>query len=420
MATSLSENNGPTRGFSRQDFINSSHEVKLVHLYDVIVSMSTDNAEFKKNMTVMNEKLVLTNSRINKVIDTVNAQTDLMKSLTYKSIDLEARSRRNNLLFRGFIEQNSENCANKIFDFLSDKLDIDVRDMYIARAHRLGAKSRDRPNHNRPIIVAFRDFCDTELIMSRARMLKNTPFSIDFDLPREIQAARSKLWPLYKELKRTNPGAKVMIAYPAKLIMNQRLVKDEMPEWGKYINYNRLSAVEYIDNVSSSCQVLSSEHNSSDTSSTVQHHAGPSSVSRSPQCTQLSRQQVNAPEPPITPDLQTPSTSNTEENTVEYIIVDQSDSQDEESKTLFEKHTNNSTTNVSKSTDTVKPRVARALTRTQKRASSASPYGRRNISGIRHTDRDTGIPKQNTTDKAATETASPTANTTNEDATGTT
>jgi hypothetical protein len=103
-------------------------------------------------------------------------------------IDLEARSRRNNLIFRGFVENRGENCFTVIQDFLDNRMDIDPRDVYMARAHRLGPKKPGRNFNKRPIIVNFRDYSDIDYILSRTRRLRDSPgLSVDLDFPKEIQ-----------------------------------------------------------------------------------------------------------------------------------------------------------------------------------------------------------------------------------------
>ena len=77
--------------------------------------------------------------------------------------------------------------------------------------------------------------------------MKNTLFSIDLDLPREIKQARSRLWPKYKQYKRDNPRVRVSNVYPAKLIMDNRLICDEMPKW-RYIGADRLAIIEPVKN----------------------------------------------------------------------------------------------------------------------------------------------------------------------------
>ena len=132
--------------------------------------------------------------------------------------DIEARSRRNNLIFRGITENRGENCFQIIRDLIYEHLDLDSDRVYIARAHRLGKFDRHSTKH-RPIVVNFRDYCDVKIIMNNAHMLKGKTISIDDDFLKEIQEARSTtLWSLYKRMKGDNPEAKIQTVYPAKLL----------------------------------------------------------------------------------------------------------------------------------------------------------------------------------------------------------
>ena len=95
----------------------------------------------------------------------------------------------------------------------------------------------------------FRDFDDTELVMSKVRMLKGSQFSFDYDFPRENQEARGHLWPRLKETRRDNPRSHVQIVYPAKLLLDGRLVCDGLPDWNKYIGANRISVVNEMNHI---------------------------------------------------------------------------------------------------------------------------------------------------------------------------
>ena len=109
--------------------------------------------------------------------------------LEYKSVDLEARSRRKNLLFSGFTEERDENCVIQISNFLRESLGIQS-EVCIDRADRLGRFKRDQ---HRQIIIAFRDFSDVQLILSKAYKLKGSKYSINRDYPQEIVNARKSL-----------------------------------------------------------------------------------------------------------------------------------------------------------------------------------------------------------------------------------
>ena len=123
--------------------------------------------------------------------------------------------------------------------------------MYLTRAHRLGPRKIGIRNPRRPIIVNFRDFCDTQLIMERAHVLRNTSFSVGHDLPKEINDARKKLWDELKYIKSRQPNAKAQIVYPAKLIVNGKVVMDEFPDWNEAMRGSRLVDFSHIDKISS-------------------------------------------------------------------------------------------------------------------------------------------------------------------------
>jgi len=58
----------------------------------------------------MHQTVSAVNEKV-KVIKTTNAQSDFLKTLACKSIDMEARLRWNNLIFRGFIENYGQDCT---------------------------------------------------------------------------------------------------------------------------------------------------------------------------------------------------------------------------------------------------------------------------------------------------------------------
>ena len=53
-------------------------------------------------------------------------------------MDIEARSRRSNLLIRGIAENLGEDCVAVVHSFFSGELDLDPESIYIHRAHRVG------------------------------------------------------------------------------------------------------------------------------------------------------------------------------------------------------------------------------------------------------------------------------------------
>lgn len=234
---------------TRDLFVRSSTEDKLNIMFEEILCIRGIQEETNKGMLTFQNGFKFMNEKMAQIVEVSNRNTNTLKTLAYKSIDIEARSRRNNLIFWGFVENYNENCFTIIRDFISQRLDLNADTMYLARAHRLGPRRRDYQNQRRPIIVNFRDFCDVQAVMNRAYMLKNSPFSIDLDMPREITAARKRLWSELKTIKSQNPRVKYQIVYPAKLIVDGKLIRDEFPDWNQTINTSRLADFSHIDNM---------------------------------------------------------------------------------------------------------------------------------------------------------------------------
>ena len=142
-------------------------------------------------------------------------------------------------------------------DLIADTLNISD-DFYLERAHRLG---RFKPGSSkpRPIIVAFRDYYDTEVILQQVQSLKGTNYAVCRDYPREITEARNTLWPHYRKARETASN-KVSIKYPARLIVNGHTTHDMFPDWFNVMKRNR---VQQPGNSSENTQ-SSDNHNGND------------------------------------------------------------------------------------------------------------------------------------------------------------
>ena len=137
-------------------------------------------------------------TQVSRQVEQHNTLLDLhtmkIKMLSFKTIDLEARSRRNNLVFWGIRENvRYSESIQLIMNFLLNELDIDPECICIERAHMLGSTRNVSPRYRndpkRPIIVRFRDNFGTETVLERAYKLKGTSFRLNSDYPREIVEA---------------------------------------------------------------------------------------------------------------------------------------------------------------------------------------------------------------------------------------
>ena len=269
------------------------------------------------------DSVVQGQKRLKTFENVLKSYEDRIKLLEYKSIDIEARARRNNLLFYGFGEERNENCREKIGRLLCDKFNIQPENIVIERAYRIG-KFRNNALSPRPIIAAFRDYILTETIMSQGSNLKNSPHSVSRDYPLEITNARKLLWDELKQIKSQNPSAKVSVGYPAKLIMNNQVCFDLFPEWdsivrgsridSKHPSQQRRSKTGSVDNVVTSQASNSNIINGS--------HVTSRQMSTSSNMQQTHNFSQDSPMPPPPPPPQPPSTFPRKAN--QYLVTDKS------------------------------------------------------------------------------------------------
>lgn len=124
-------------------------------------------------------------------------------------------------------ESRDEKTDIALRELIRDKLGIE-KEVAIQRSHRLGAK-RDGQTKPRPIIAGLRDYPDVELVMSRASRLRGTRIGISRDYPDEIRRARQKMEGQRRQAR--TDGKRATIAYPAKLIIDGHVTRDEFPDW---------------------------------------------------------------------------------------------------------------------------------------------------------------------------------------------
>lgn len=227
----------------------SLEQFKSLDIDDKLASMFVCLQEVKST----NQRLLKAEQTVHEIHEFTLQNKACIETLAYKSIDMEARQRRNNLLFWGIPEVRNEDCTAVLSEFLSDRLEIDAETICIQTAHRVGRPINNRRNvigrgvsnqKHRPLIALFRDFQDVELIISNAGKLRGTSFGINRDYPPEIIEARKPLLAEKKKLKAAQPNSNISIQYPAKLIQDGRLVKDMLPNWQDAIRRSRLKTSE--------------------------------------------------------------------------------------------------------------------------------------------------------------------------------
>ena len=69
---------------TRYDFVHSTFEEKLVHLFDEMRFIREDQVQSSLRMTNLNQVVSSLTEKVNRVIDASNAQNDFLKTVAYK------------------------------------------------------------------------------------------------------------------------------------------------------------------------------------------------------------------------------------------------------------------------------------------------------------------------------------------------
>ena len=163
---------------------------------DLKKSLEFTQEEAKGKLSTLNEKIFTMEKNLfslKKDIDII--QTTKPSStidIENKVVDLEDRSRRNNLRINGIKEGKNktwEKCQERVNCFLEEKLDIDTSEIWIERAHRVGEKKNGQ---ERQIVVQFNSYKHKLDILRNCKKLKGTNFSVFEDFSKETAIIRKE------------------------------------------------------------------------------------------------------------------------------------------------------------------------------------------------------------------------------------
>ena len=215
---------------------------QMGQLLDVITKMEALNEKVNKNEERVKrveekakedrDEMQLLRERNEHLVERVGKLEARLVGQEEKGVDLEARSRRKNLLFHGLKEEEGEDkdwdkSKQIALDFIKNTCKIQST-VVIERAHRIG-RPRDqgaRSARPRPLIVAFHDYNDRMTVKkAKAQLPFGGEVGISEDLPRAVREARRRLHP---ELERRKAGGdEVWIQFPARLYVNGVMTREE-------------------------------------------------------------------------------------------------------------------------------------------------------------------------------------------------
>ena len=173
-----------------------------------------ESYNFMSKQTSENSNLI---TECSKTMETKLADASkYIQTVKDKTVDLEDRSRRSNLVFFNFPEcenGQTENCEALIHDVLRKVNMLQDEEVWIDRAHRLGRKKPDL-HKPRPIIVKFSYYKHKEYIIKHASQFRNIPINVSEDFSKETLDIHRKLISHGKHAKNSyNDSTKSILNY---------------------------------------------------------------------------------------------------------------------------------------------------------------------------------------------------------------
>ena len=198
-------------------------EAKMVTLEDSVGSISSKQKSMESDLKDLSQSVEFVAGSYDKLENVAKSNSNEIKVLQQQLLYQNCYSRRENLKFFGIIEEEEENPEVKVRNFLTELLQLeDAGEIRFQRIHRLGPKRRGR---DRPIIARFAYYPDRDKVFRQALFkLRDKPFKVFEDFPKEIIERRRNLLPLLKKAKAEGKRAGFSKSQPDRLLIDGEFV----------------------------------------------------------------------------------------------------------------------------------------------------------------------------------------------------
>ena len=213
-------------------------------MMDMLKDIQNNMRDLKGDMKTLNKKFEKMETKLNKVEEAIDdvkqtaegnkekltkidgLEEDIarieaeLKHLRSAKAEMEDRSKRNNVIFRGVKEDENETweeTEQKVKTLITEKMNI-TENIEFERVHRMKTGTRT----NRPIVAMCCKFKDKEKILSKGTELRGTNIYVDEHFSGETSFIRKKLFGKRKEL--VNKKVRAFVNYK-KLVAYENGVK---------------------------------------------------------------------------------------------------------------------------------------------------------------------------------------------------
>ena len=186
---------------------------------EIIGKLQQEIGELKSSYDFLSDETSKIRGQIKTNETLLNSHAKKHEEVINKTVDLEDRSRRNNVVFFNIPEVTEENvrenCEEKITKILEEKQFFNSDyEAFIDRAHRIGPKRNQSNERPRPIIVRFTYFKDKQHVIQNGKKLKGTRIGVSEDFSKHTLEEHKHLIRHAKEAK------DVKFVDPKKAILN--------------------------------------------------------------------------------------------------------------------------------------------------------------------------------------------------------
>ena len=224
---------------SRNEFEKLDMNGKMNCLFDLM----SHSVPLLAKMDTINESLYKNKA----IYDVTEAR---LRLLEYKSLDMETRMLKTNLVFNGIFEPHYTNdtdseAISSLKTFLIEKLKLSPENLGIVSAFRAGRRRTIRGRLvPRMIIASFSNVRYVSAVMDNVRELTGTTYGVSRDYHREIREARKELWQTYKDARTEFGAGNVKLIFPAELTVHGETVRNLFPGWKEILQGSRNSNVK--------------------------------------------------------------------------------------------------------------------------------------------------------------------------------
>ncbi len=183
-------------------------------------SLDFNSNELDKKVQCLEKDNKSLHAKVNELQDLVHKQNRERIELKNKMVDLEDRSRRDNLVIEGIPDCENETkqvCENKTRKFLNEKLQVkNSGKMALGRVHRIGPYKK---NQTRSTIIKFDIYKQRDTVWEgRKNLPKGSRVRVRENFSKETESARAQLAPIMRIARKKN--------YYARLETNRLIVRD--------------------------------------------------------------------------------------------------------------------------------------------------------------------------------------------------